>query len=170
MKVLTHRPTEAQSPHVPSMKSRHKLASLYCGAEGNMSVEFALVIPFLMLLVMGTYDFGRGFTEKLRLNSAARAGAQYALANYNKDTSTLYDGVEQSAQEDADDPSLDVVPNIYWKCLNGVVMLTGDPCSGGEVPMRYIEVDVSGPFEFMFDYPMTPGTMTLQGHAELRLR
>ena len=36
--------------------------------------------------------------------------------------------------------------------------------------MRYIEVDVSGPFEFLFDYPTTTGSMTLTGRAELRLR
>jgi hypothetical protein len=138
--------------------------------RGNISVEFALVLPFLMMLVMGAYDFGRGFTEKLRLNSAARAGAQYALQNYNM----VGDDAEviQSARDDAEDVDelLDVDPNYYCRCLDGVTLLCGDPCTGGEVPMRYIEVDVSGPFEFMFDYPMTTGSMTLQGHAELRLR
>lgn len=149
-----------------------RLAPFGRSARGNISIEFALVLPFLMLLLMGAYDFGRGFTEKLRLNSAARAGAQFALANYNKNTSALYVGVEQSAQDDAEDVDdvLQVDPNIYCKCLDDVVMACGVPCTGGEVPMRYIEVDVSGPFEFMFDYPMTTGSMTLTGHAELRLR
>ena len=137
-----------------------------------MSLEFALVVPFLMLLVMGAYDFGRGFMEKQRLNGAARAGAQYALANYNKDTTTLYAGAVQSAHLDAEDPDeiLQVVPNIYCMCLDNTVVTCGvsGSCTGGEVPMRYIEVDVSGPFEFLFDYPMTEGTMTLQGHAEMR--
>jgi hypothetical protein len=137
---------------------------------GNISVEFALVIPFLMLLVMGAYDFGRGFTEKLRLNSAARAGAQYALSNYNMVEDE--NGVRQSARDDAEDVDevLQVDPNYICRCLDDVVLDCGEPCTGGEVPMRYIEVDVSGPFEFMFDYPMTTGSMTLQGHAELRLR
>jgi hypothetical protein len=149
-----------------------RLARFGLSARGNISIEFALVLPFLLLLVMGAYDFGRGFTEKLRLNSAARAGAQYALAHYNKNTGSLYVGVEQSAQDDAEDVDqiLQVDPNIYCKCLDDVVMACGSPCGGGEVPMRYIEVDVSGPFEFLFDYPMTTGSMTLTGHAELRLR
>lgn len=123
-----------------------------------------------MLLVMGAYDFGRGFTEKLRLNSAARAGAQYALQGYNlvEDNS----GVIQSARDDAEDGggTLTVTPRYFCTCLTGGEIPCGTSCTGGEVPMRYIEVDVSGPFEFMFDYPMTSGTMTLQGHAELRLR
>jgi hypothetical protein len=170
MQSLPDRQRESRPLHTLLTRPPYWLAPLYRCVSGNISVEFALVIPFLMLLVMGAYDFGRGFTEKLRLNSAARAGAQYALANYNKDTNALYNGVEQSAQEDAQDGSLYVDPNIYCKCLDDVVLDCGEPCTGGEVPMRYIEVDVSGPFEFMFDYPMTTGSMTLQGHAELRLR
>jgi TadE-like protein len=146
------------------------LVHLYRSVRGNISVEFALVLPFLLLLVMGAYDFGRGFTEKLRLNSAARAGTQYALANYNMVGDD--DGVIQSARADAEDVdgTLTVTPHYYCSCLTGGEIACGTGCSGGEVPMRYIEVDVSGPFEFMFDYPMTTGSMTLHGHAELRLR
>jgi hypothetical protein len=78
--------------------------------------------------------------------------------------------VTQSALDDAEDDSLVVTPNIYCKCLDEVVVVCGTACTGGEVPMRYIEVDVSGPFEFLFDYPLTTGSMTLTGHAEMRLR
>jgi hypothetical protein len=119
---------------------------------------------------MGAYDFGRGFTEKLRLNSAARAGAQYALQKYNMVGDDA--GVIQSARDDAADVDeiLDVDPRYYCMCLTGGEITCGTSCAGGEVQLRYIEVDVSGPFEFMFDYPTTSGSMTLQGHAELRLR
>lgn len=146
------------------------LAPLCRSVRGNISVEFALVLPFLLLLVMGAYDFGRGFTEKLRLNSAARAGAQYALSQYNLVGDE--NGVIQSARDDAEDADgiLTVTPRYFCTCLTGGEIACGTACAGGEVPMRYIEVDVSGPFELMFDYPMTTTSMTLRGHAELRLR
>ena len=149
-----------------------RLAPFGRSAHGNISIEFALVVPFLVLLLVGAFDFGRGFTEKLRLNSAARAGTQYALAHHNVATAQLYAGVQQSAWDDADDvnQTLQVVPNIYCACLDATPNPSCTPCAGGEVPLRYIEVDVSGPFEFLFDYPMTTGSMTLEGHAELRLR
>jgi len=170
MQGLSSRQREARPLHTLLTRPPYWLATLYRCVSGNISVEFALVIPFLMLLVMGAYDFGRGFTEKLRLNSAARAGAQYALSNYNMVEDE--NGVRQSARDDAEDVDevLQVDPNYICRCLDDVVLDCGEPCTGGEVPMRYIEVDVSGPFEFMFDYPMTTGSMTLQGHAELRLR
>jgi hypothetical protein len=172
MRDLLPRPA-GRSPRTLSLATpARRLARFGRSAGGNISVEFALVLPFLILLILGATDFGRGFVEKLRLNNAARAGAQYALANHNKETAALYAGVEQSAQDDAEDLDqiLDVDPNIYCKCLDGTELACGQPCSGGEVPMRYIEVDVSGPFEFLFDYPTTTGSMTLSGHAELRLR
>ena len=170
MQSLPDRQRESRPLHTLLTRPPYWLAPLYRCVSGNISVEFALVIPFLMLLVLGAYDFGRGFTEKLRLNSAARAGAQYALSNYNMVEDE--NGVRQSARDDAEDVDevLQVDPNYICRCLDDVVLDCGEPCTGGEVPMRYIEVDVSGPFEFMFDYPMTTGSMTLQGHAELRLR
>jgi len=57
---------------------------LRCCVGGNVGVEFALVLPFLLMLTVGAYDFGQGFIEKLRLTSAARAGAQFALYNADK--------------------------------------------------------------------------------------
>jgi len=170
MQGLSSTQIESRPLHTLFMKSRRWLAPLYRCVSGNISVEFALVLPFLMMLVMGAYDFGRGFTEKLRLNSAARAGAQYALQKYNMVGDDA--GVIQSARDDAEDvnDTLNVTPRYFCTCLTGGGIPCGTSCAGGEVPMRYIEVDVSGPFEFMFDYPMTSGSMTLQGHAELRLR
>ncbi len=170
MHYFPSRQTNEPSPRPPSKKPRRWLAPLIRCVDGNISVELALVLPFLLLLVMGAYDFGRGFTEKLRLNSAARAGAQYALEKYNKIEDTS--GVIQSARDDAEDVNntLTVTPRYFCTCLTGGEIACGTSCTGGEVPMRYIEVDVSGPFELMFDYPMTSGSMTLQGHAELRLR
>lgn len=47
-------------------------------------VEFTLVLPFLLLLVFGTVEIGRGFRTYLALNNAAREGARW-LAAYPTD-------------------------------------------------------------------------------------
>ena len=41
-------------------------------------VEFALLLPFLAVLVLGTVDLGRGFSQQNRLKNASREGAAYA--------------------------------------------------------------------------------------------
>src|SRR2546427_10557369 len=48
--------------------------------RGTATVEFALVVPLLLMLVFGIIDFGRMASLQTQLTAAARAGAQaYAL-------------------------------------------------------------------------------------------
>ncbi len=42
-------------------------------------VEFALTLPFLLLLVLGAIDFGRAFYMKVALENSAREGAYYMV-------------------------------------------------------------------------------------------
>ncbi|MCH6469348.1 TadE/TadG family type IV pilus assembly protein [Sinomonas terrae] len=44
--------------------------------RGAAAVEFALVLPALLLLVLGVLDFGRIFSAQQTLTYAARAGAR----------------------------------------------------------------------------------------------
>ncbi len=48
--------------------------------RGTSTVEFAIVVPLLLMLVFGIIDFGRMASAHVRLSAAARAAAQvYAL-------------------------------------------------------------------------------------------
>ncbi|MEW6235489.1 MAG: TadE family protein [Candidatus Omnitrophota bacterium] len=46
--------------------------------KGSSTVEFALVLPALMLVIFGIFEFGRMFMTYQMLNSAAREGARVA--------------------------------------------------------------------------------------------
>lgn len=61
------------SPH-----KKHRL-------RGQALVEFALVLPLLLLLILGAMDFARMFSTKITLTNAAREGAYYMAYNYNFD-------------------------------------------------------------------------------------
>ena len=52
-------------------------------SRGQTIVEFALVLPVLILLLLVTIDFGRAFLGWVSLNNAARVGANYAAQNPN---------------------------------------------------------------------------------------
>lgn len=70
------------------------------GEKGAISVEFALVLPLLVLLILGGMDFGHMFYIQHVLTLASREGARYAarytgtsseptaaqIANYVKST------------------------------------------------------------------------------------
>ena len=50
---------------------------------GQSLVEFALILPVLLMLVLGALDLGRAFMGWVVLNNAARVGANYAALNPN---------------------------------------------------------------------------------------
>ncbi|MGO4383770.1 TadE/TadG family type IV pilus assembly protein [Specibacter sp. RAF43] len=53
------------------------------GSErGAAAVEFALLLPILLLLVIGIMEFGRAFNVQISASNAAREGARYAAVHY----------------------------------------------------------------------------------------
>lgn len=51
------------------------------GNRGVAAAEFALVAPVLVLLLLGTFDVATLMQTSIRLERAARSGAQFAMAN-----------------------------------------------------------------------------------------
>jgi len=67
----------------------------HCG--GQALVELAIILPLLLLLILGVFEFGRAMYVKNTLTHAARAGARSAVVTYgitngsaNVNTSCIY--------------------------------------------------------------------------------
>ena len=58
------------------------------GEDGQAMVEFALILPILLLILCGIIDFGWLFYNQLALNNICREGARYAVVNTAEDHST----------------------------------------------------------------------------------
>ncbi len=56
--------------------------------EGAQLLEFALVLPFLLVFVVGILDFGQAYNLKQKLNNATREAARFA-ANENSGGNNL---------------------------------------------------------------------------------
>jgi Flp pilus assembly protein TadG len=63
-------------PSLATAAQRWRLRS----RRGIAALEFALVVPVLILLILATVDYGRAIAQSMRLSNAVRAGAQYALS------------------------------------------------------------------------------------------
>ena len=50
--------------------------------RGAVAVEFAILLPLLLMLVLGTIEFGRAYNAQITLTNAARDGVRVmAIAN-----------------------------------------------------------------------------------------
>jgi Flp pilus assembly protein TadG len=54
--------------------------SLFRKRRGAVIVEFALVVPFLFLIVFGIIDFSRAYAQLNNINSSLREGARFGAA------------------------------------------------------------------------------------------
>jgi len=52
--------------------------------RGQSTLEFALLLPILILIVIGATDLGRAFHVTITLNNAAREGTRQAVYDYRK--------------------------------------------------------------------------------------
>ena len=59
------------------------------GETGAALVEAALIIPFLLLLVLGVVDLGRGFYDAAAVQEAAQEGVIYASFNPGDPTGAI---------------------------------------------------------------------------------
>lgn len=149
------------------------LQRFVCSERGVSAVEFALIVPVLVLLMLGAFDFAQGFQEKQRLASAAHAGAQYAAQ-----TRELVDipiaEIEQRVRDNAADTTnaLDVAARYYCTCLAGgpEVVCTSSCGEPPRPPRRLVEVDVQYDLDLLFGFPGIQDPFPLQATTVMRVR
>jgi Flp pilus assembly protein TadG len=98
--------------------------------RGTAAVEFALVVPVLLLIVFGIIDFGRALNAQIELTGAAREGVRLAALGYT--------GAAVQARVAAAAPG-----------LSGVTATVVASCPAGAGPAADAQVDVSYPFSFI---------------------
>lgn len=112
---------------------------------GNSAIEFALVAPVLLTMLMGVADYGTEVFYKAELQRAVRAGAQYAT---NTAHATDQAGITQTIQQASALTGI-VVANLVdtCKCANGTaVACTGATCADGSSVGNY--VTISGTYTY----------------------
>ncbi len=63
---------------------------------GQAVVEFAIVLPLLLLIITGLFDLARATWQENTLAYAAREGTRYAIVHGAASTSPAYPGNEQA--------------------------------------------------------------------------
>jgi Flp pilus assembly protein TadG len=107
------------------------------GERGASAVEFAMIVPLLLALVLGIAEFGHAFSVQGTLSAAAREGARVmALQN---DQTAARTAVRTAAST--------VSPAI----TNAQITITPASCplTGGTSSSTYVDVTISYPKPFL---------------------
>jgi Flp pilus assembly protein TadG len=98
-----------------------KLSGLRRSERGAALVEFAIVLPVLLLLVFGIIDLGRLLYTYNNLTSAVREGARLAAVQSNPTTAAAVSAVQARVQQyavafggNAGAPTVTVTPDVAF--------------------------------------------------------
>ncbi|GIX10925.1 TadE/TadG family type IV pilus assembly protein [Elioraea sp.] len=144
------------------------LCRLFGCRRGVAAAEFAVIAPVMVLLLAGLVDLAGALQQTIRLESAARAGAQYAMS-FPSDTAGIT-AATTSALGSADG-TVSVVP-AYCACPGGgtgVVACEGTPCNGAPSAV-YVEISVTRAYTAIIGIGGFVLPSTLSGTAVARLR
>jgi Flp pilus assembly protein TadG len=109
-------------------------------SRGQALVEFALVLPVMMLVLLIVVDFGRLFFAYISDVNAAREGASYAAmhaADSPYDATTYYTGVQQAALAQA---------NAQGQGGGGTLAVASPACFSPSAPSNPIGCNVAAQF------------------------
>lgn len=105
-------------------------------SKGNVAIEFALVLPLLILLFSGVINFGLILANQNQLNGVVSAGMLFAFGN------SSVPAVVQAAMTSSTTnlTPLTTTATTFCQCLDGTQPLCTDTCPGGVVPSKYVTV------------------------------
>ncbi len=147
-------------------------AALWRARDGVAAVEFALVAPFLILLLGGAVGYGDALRVRIAVGNAARSGAAWAALNgfdavriaaaaqAATGLANVHVQATQSASSCANPASPVLVPS------GGATLC---PATGGS-PGTYVTVAASVSYTFIIPVPGMPTTTTISGTAISRVR
>ncbi|MGA3399360.1 MAG: TadE/TadG family type IV pilus assembly protein [Acetobacteraceae bacterium] len=95
--------------------------------RGIAATEFALIAPVMLTLLLGVYDVGNAIQERLQLEQAVRAGAQYALS-WPDQTSGISAAISAALPPSWTSPTVTVSAPACW-CWSSGGGATSTPCS-----------------------------------------
>jgi Flp pilus assembly protein TadG len=109
-----------------------------CGERGATAVEFAFIVPLLIVLVLGIAEFGRAFQVSGQLSAAAREGVRVmALQN---DPAAARNAVRSAA------------PALEPAVTNAQITITPASCPATGTTSTTVRVTVTYPMPFLTSF------------------
>lgn len=139
---------------------RHRLAQLQqlmnprASSGGQGLVELALITPLLILILLGTVDFGRVMSASIQVTNAAREGAFFGARSM--DNAQDANAIEAAALADSGN-IFGITPDVDSD--------VGTDADGYDT----VEVTVSYTFQTLVPYPLIPNEVDLAKTVTMRI-
>ncbi len=145
------------------------------GIRGVAAIEFAAVAMVLVIMMIGTADFGMGFYRKMQVQNAAQAGAQYAMVHEFSVSSissiqtavmsaTAFSGIAASP-----------TPVQFDGCPSNTGVTSPDinsKCPDGSTAGTYVTVSAQNIYHTVLPFPLLgiPDSFTFTAQSTVRIK
>jgi Flp pilus assembly protein TadG len=139
---------------------------------GTSMVEFALVAPVLIFLLIGLIEVGRYTYFGILAANAARAGVQYGAQSLNtaQDKTGMANAAVADAQGLANWTATNGGVTAQYLCSqNGAVAASCGTATPAPGTVYYVKVTVTGTFKSLLNYPGIPNGVPISATAMMRV-
>ncbi len=137
--------------------------------RGGAGMEFAIIGPAIVVLLIGVTDFGLGFYRRMQAQTAAQRGAMYATIN-NYDSAGISSTITSSRGSIVATPA----PSTFWACPTSSGLTTstqGATCTGTTVTAgQYVSASAQTTYTTIFRYPGLTSPMTFSATQVVRIQ
>ncbi len=142
---------------------------------GLALMEFAILVPFLMLLLLGLIELGRFAYISIMVSNAAHAGVAYGAQNLV--TANDNASMQTAAKNDDPDPSniqnLIATASHFCQCSgtgsSPNCLATDCTSPAGNHRLVYVKVITSASFNPIFRWPQLPSSYAVGATAIMRV-
>lgn len=150
-----------------------RLASLLRAEHGNAALEFALAAPLLVALLVPVADLGMAFSQKIQVQQAAQAGAQYATIHPWTSSSATAISNAVLAASTLSSLAASPAPSQTCGCPTGSAIATAtcsSTCSDGQPAGYYVTINAQAPYTPQLPYSVLGSSVTLSAQSTVRVR
>jgi Flp pilus assembly protein TadG len=139
--------------------------------RGIAAIEFALIVPMLIMILIGVVDYGMFINQKMKLQDLARTATQYVVQG-GSDANVMADIIQTSdfyKAAAAKGQVITVATETLCECANAVAVSCTGTCTGsGNYVRHFYSATLSGTYKPLFVYPGIGSDLKLTGYSRMQ--
>ncbi|MFL5239981.1 MAG: TadE/TadG family type IV pilus assembly protein [Rhizomicrobium sp.] len=138
--------------------------------RGIAAVEFAILVPVLILMAVCTTDLGLAVYANMRVADSAEAGSGYAML-HGFDSTAIASAVTSAGNLSG--LAATPAPTQFCGCpgSSGITSaICGSTCSGGNSAGTYVRASATVVYHTLMTYPIIPSQYTFASNSTVRIK